>query len=146
MRGESGLSKAQREMIAVVVSAANRCHYCIVSHSAALRKLTGDPDLVDRLATGWKYAELDVKERAMLDRDIFDSIRSARLGHKTANAAGVGGRGRCLGCHQRNHQRHQNRSHVRSSLESSGRILHCFEVLEFSQNEKGLPNREGFVQ
>jgi uncharacterized peroxidase-related enzyme len=66
MRGESGLSKVQREMIAVVVSATNRCHYCIVSHSAALRKLTGDPDLVDRLATGWKYAELDAKERAML--------------------------------------------------------------------------------
>src|SRR5207244_8805269 len=45
MRGESGLSKAQREMIAVVVSTANRCHYCIVSHSAALRKLTEDPVL-----------------------------------------------------------------------------------------------------
>src|SRR5947207_15435826 len=43
MRGESGLSKVQREMIAVVVSATNRCHYCIVSHAAALRKLPGDP-------------------------------------------------------------------------------------------------------
>ena len=40
LRGESGLTKAQRELIAVVVSATNRCHYCIVSHSAALRKLT----------------------------------------------------------------------------------------------------------
>jgi len=67
MRGDSGLTKAQREMIAVVVSVQNRCHYCIVSHSAALRKLTGDPGLVDRLATGYKYAELDPKERAMLD-------------------------------------------------------------------------------
>ena len=66
MRGESGLSRPQREMIAVVVSATNRCHYCLVSHSAALRKLTGDPDLVDRLATGWKYAELEPRERAML--------------------------------------------------------------------------------
>jgi uncharacterized peroxidase-related enzyme len=58
MREESGLTKAQREMIAVVVSATNRCHYCIVSHSAALRKLTKDPDLADRLATGYKYADL----------------------------------------------------------------------------------------
>ena len=49
MRGESALTKAQREMIAVVVSTANRCHYCIVSHSAALRKLTGDPLLVEQL-------------------------------------------------------------------------------------------------
>ena len=67
LRGESGLTKAQREMIAVVVSVANRCHYCIVSHTAALRKLTKDPDFVDRLATGYKYADLDPRDRAMLD-------------------------------------------------------------------------------
>ena len=78
MRGESGLSKAQREMIAVVVSALNRCHYCIVSHSAALRKLTGDTDLVDRLATGWKYAELDPKERAMLGFAVKLTVASDR--------------------------------------------------------------------
>jgi uncharacterized peroxidase-related enzyme len=67
MRGESGLTKAQREMIAVVVSAANRCHYCIVSHSAALRKLTGDPILVEQLQTNHPYAKVEPKERAMLD-------------------------------------------------------------------------------
>src|ERR1044072_9224423 len=67
LRGDSGLTKAQREMIAVVVSVENRCHYCIVSHSAALRKLTDDQVLVDRLATGYKYAEVEPKERAMLD-------------------------------------------------------------------------------
>ena len=67
LRGESGLTKPQREMIAVVVSAANRCHYCIVSHSAALRKLTGDPALVEALATNYRYAELEPRERAMLD-------------------------------------------------------------------------------
>lgn len=67
MRGESGLTKAEREMIAVVVSAANRCHYCVVSHSAALRKLTGDPILADQLATGHKVAPLEPRQRAMLD-------------------------------------------------------------------------------
>jgi uncharacterized peroxidase-related enzyme len=67
LRGESGLTKAQREMIAVVVSSTNRCHYCIVSHSAALRKLTGDPALPDRLATNYRYAAVTRKERAMLD-------------------------------------------------------------------------------
>ena len=67
MRGESGLTKAQREMIAVVVSTANRCHYCIVSHTAALRKLTGDPLLVEQLQTNHAYANVEPKERAMLD-------------------------------------------------------------------------------
>jgi uncharacterized peroxidase-related enzyme len=67
MRGDSGLSKAQREMIAVVVSTVNRCHYCMVSHAAALRKLTGDPVLVEQLRTNYKYAELEPRERAMLD-------------------------------------------------------------------------------
>jgi uncharacterized peroxidase-related enzyme len=78
MRGESGLTKAQREMIAVVVSATNRCHYCIVSHSAALRKLTGDPVLVDQLATGYKYTPLEEKERAMLDFAVKLTERSDR--------------------------------------------------------------------
>jgi uncharacterized peroxidase-related enzyme len=67
MRGESGLTKPQREMIAVVVSTVNRCHYCMVSHAAALRKLTGDPILVEQLRTNYKYAELEPRERAMLD-------------------------------------------------------------------------------
>jgi len=67
MRGESGLSRAQREMIAVVVSATNRCHYCVVSHSAALRKLTEDTVLVDQLATDHRVASLEPRERAMLD-------------------------------------------------------------------------------
>jgi uncharacterized peroxidase-related enzyme len=67
MRGESALTKAQREMIAVVVSTINRCHYCMVSHGAALRKLTGDPVLVEQLRTNYAYADLEVPERAMLD-------------------------------------------------------------------------------
>jgi uncharacterized peroxidase-related enzyme len=82
LRGDSGLTKAQREMIAVVVSVQNRCHYCIVSHSAALRKLTGDPALVDRLATGYKYAELDARERAMLDF----AVRLTTTSHESTEA------------------------------------------------------------
>ena len=91
MRGDSGLSKAQREMIAVVVSAENRCHYCIVSHSAALRKLTNDPTLVDRLATGYKYAELEPRERAMLDFAVkltTDSHRTTEQDVEALRAAG----------------------------------------------------------
>jgi uncharacterized peroxidase-related enzyme len=76
MRGDSGLTKAQREMIAVVVSTANRCHYCIVSHSAALRKLTSDPLLVEQLQTNHAYARVDAKERAMIDFAVKLTERS----------------------------------------------------------------------
>jgi len=67
MRGESQLTKAQREMIAVVVSAANKCNYCVVSHAAAVRVETGDPALADFLATNYRHAPLDPRDRAMLD-------------------------------------------------------------------------------
>jgi uncharacterized peroxidase-related enzyme len=86
LRGESGLTKAQREMIAVVVSATNRCHYCIVSHTAALRKLTEDPELVDQLATGYKYAPLDDRDRAMLDFAVKLTEESDRCGDEDIDA------------------------------------------------------------
>jgi uncharacterized peroxidase-related enzyme len=76
LRGDSGLTKAQREMIAVVVSTVNRCHYCIVSHSAGLRKLTGDPVLVETLATNYRYASLEPAERAMLDFAVKLTVAS----------------------------------------------------------------------
>jgi uncharacterized peroxidase-related enzyme len=66
MRGDSGLSKAEREMIAVVVSVANDCAYCIASHSAALRKLTKDPALADAIAADHASAPLEPRRHAML--------------------------------------------------------------------------------
>jgi uncharacterized peroxidase-related enzyme len=86
MRGESGLTKAQREMIAVVVSATNRCHYCIVSHSTALRKLTGDPILVEQLQTNYAYAKVDPKERAMLDFAVKLTEQSYRCTEQDVEA------------------------------------------------------------
>jgi len=66
MKGPSGLSKSEREMIAVVVSAANECRYCVSAHSAALRKLTGDPALADAIIVDYRTAPLDGRARAML--------------------------------------------------------------------------------
>ena len=77
MRGDSTLTRPQREMIAVVVSTVNRCHYCMVSHSAYLRKLTGDPVLVEQLRTNYKYADLEPRERAMLDFAVKLTEQSA---------------------------------------------------------------------
>jgi uncharacterized peroxidase-related enzyme len=79
MKGESGLSEAQREMIGVVVSAANRCYYCITSHAAALRELTGDPVLVDQLVANYRHAELDERERAMLDHAVRVTEEAYRM-------------------------------------------------------------------
>lgn len=67
LKGDSGLSEAQREMIGVVVSSTNRCYYCMTSHSGVLRALTGDAILVDQLLTNYRHAHLDARERAMLD-------------------------------------------------------------------------------
>jgi uncharacterized peroxidase-related enzyme len=67
MRGPSGLSKTQREMIAVVVSAEADCPYCEVAHAAALRLRTKDPVLVDRLAVNYRHVDLDPADRVMLD-------------------------------------------------------------------------------
>jgi len=67
MLSESGLSKLDREMVAVVVSAENRCLYCLVSHGQAVRELSGDPQLGEQLVMNYRAADLSPKQRAMLD-------------------------------------------------------------------------------
>ncbi|MEM1375129.1 MAG: peroxidase-related enzyme [Pseudomonadota bacterium] len=67
MLAESGLSKLQREMIAVVVSSLNRCVYCLTAHGQAVRELSGDPILGEHLVMNYRAAKVTPKERAMLD-------------------------------------------------------------------------------
>lgn len=67
MLADSPLSKLEREMIAVVVSAVNRCHYCLIAHGAAVRALSGDAQLGDTLVTNYRAATLPPRQRAMLD-------------------------------------------------------------------------------
>lgn len=67
MLAPSGLSKLEREMVAVVVSSANRCYYCLVAHGAAVRQLSGDPELGEMMALNYRVAKLDARQRAMLD-------------------------------------------------------------------------------
>lgn len=66
MLGDSGLSKLEREMIAVVVSAVNRCFYCLVAHGQAVRALSGQPELGEHLVMNWRTADLTPRQRAML--------------------------------------------------------------------------------
>ena len=67
MLADSPLSKLEREMIAVVVSCANRCFYCLVAHGRAVRQVSGDPDLGEMLVMNYRVANLDPRQRAMLD-------------------------------------------------------------------------------
>jgi uncharacterized peroxidase-related enzyme len=70
MKGESGLTKAEREMIGVVVSVTNRCPYCIAAHSAALRKLTKDPELADQVAADHAQASIPKRMKVALDHAV----------------------------------------------------------------------------
>jgi len=67
MLGDSNLTKLEREMIAVVVSSINKCFYCLVAHGAAVRQLSGDPALGEMMVMNYKVANLDDRQRAMLD-------------------------------------------------------------------------------
>lgn len=67
MLADSGLSKLEREMIAVVVSSINKCFYCLVAHGAAVRQLSQDPILGEMLVMNYRVANLDTRQRAMLD-------------------------------------------------------------------------------
>jgi len=82
MLGDSGLSKAEREMIAVAVSSVNHCHYCLTSHGAALRQRAADPELGELIAQNWRAAGLEPRQEAMLDfcvklTEAPDKIREA---------------------------------------------------------------------
>src|SRR5258708_35021526 len=67
MLAPSGLSKLEREMIAVAVSSHNRCYYCLVAHGAAVRILADDAVLGDRMVMNYRAARLDRRQLAMLD-------------------------------------------------------------------------------
>lgn len=67
MLGESGLSKLEREMIAVAVSSQNRCYYCLTAHGAAVRQYSGNPLLGEQMVMNYRVARISKRQRAMLD-------------------------------------------------------------------------------
>jgi uncharacterized peroxidase-related enzyme len=79
MLAPSGLSKLEREMIAVAVSAQNRCYYCLVAHGAAVRQLSGDPPLGELMAMNYRAARLSKRERAMLDFAVKLTVEPWRV-------------------------------------------------------------------
>ena len=67
MLGESGLTKLEREMIAVAVSSQNRCYYCLTAHGAAVRQYSGNPLLGEQIVMNYRAARLNKRPRVMLD-------------------------------------------------------------------------------
>ena len=67
MLAPSGLSKLEREMIAVAVSSQNRCYYCLTAHGQAVRQYANDPMLGEHMVMNYRAARLSKRQRAMLD-------------------------------------------------------------------------------
>jgi uncharacterized peroxidase-related enzyme len=70
MLGASGLSKLEREMIAVAVSSQNSCYYCLTAHGAAVRQYSGNPLLGEQMVMNYRAARLNKRQRAMLDFSV----------------------------------------------------------------------------
>jgi len=79
MLSDSGLSKLEREMVAVVVSATNRCYYCLTAHGAAVRQLSDTPELCEQLVMNWRVANVTPRQRAMLVFAEKVTLASAKI-------------------------------------------------------------------
>ena len=91
MEKEGGLTKAEREMIVVVSSAANECHYCVVAHGAILRVRAKNPLIADQIAINYRKADVTSRQRIMLDFAMKVALRSQDVSDadfETLRAAG----------------------------------------------------------
>jgi uncharacterized peroxidase-related enzyme len=79
MLRDSGLTKAEREMIVVATSGANQCPYCIIAHGAILRVYAKDPRVADQVAVNYRKADITERQKAMLAFALKVATRSAEL-------------------------------------------------------------------
>lgn len=86
MLGDSGLTKLEREMIAVAVSSVNHCYYCLTAHGAAVRQLSGDPAFGEMIAMNYRAAPLSPRQRAMLDFAVKLTEVPATVGEEDRDA------------------------------------------------------------
>jgi uncharacterized peroxidase-related enzyme len=79
MLAESGLTKLEREMIAVAVSAVNHCHYCLTAHGAAVRQRAKDAAFGEVIAQNWRAADLPARQIAMLEFAVKLTEQPAKI-------------------------------------------------------------------
>ncbi|MDP3515006.1 MAG: peroxidase-related enzyme [Sulfuritalea sp.] len=80
MEKDSGLTKAEREMIVVATSNANGCQYCVIAHGAIVRIRAKNPLLADQVAVNYRKADLSPRQKAMLDFAMKVALDSAAIG------------------------------------------------------------------
>ncbi|WP_313951436.1 peroxidase-related enzyme [Accumulibacter sp.] len=80
MEKDSGLSKAEREMIVVTTSGANQCQYCVVAHGAILRVRAKNPLIADQVAVNYRKADITARQSAMLDFALKVSLHAQEVG------------------------------------------------------------------
>src|ERR1051325_5973430 len=80
MEKDSGLTKAEREMIVVATSGANQCQYCVVAHGAILRIRAKNPLIADQIAINYRKADITPRQRAMLDFAMKVRSEERRVG------------------------------------------------------------------
>jgi uncharacterized peroxidase-related enzyme len=86
MEKESGLTKAEREMIVVATSGANRCQYCVVAHGAILRVRAKSPLIADQVAVNYLKADLTPRQKAMLDFAMKVALDAGAVGETDFDA------------------------------------------------------------
>jgi uncharacterized peroxidase-related enzyme len=79
MLAGSNLSKLDRELIAVAVSSINSCFYCLTAHGAAVRQLSGDPALGEQMVMNYRAADLEPRQRAMIEFAVLMTEEPARI-------------------------------------------------------------------
>jgi uncharacterized peroxidase-related enzyme len=80
MEKESGLTKAEREMIVVATSNANGCQYCVIAHGAILRIRARNPLVADQVAINHRKADITPRQKAMLDFAMKVALDSGAIG------------------------------------------------------------------
>jgi len=80
MDKDSGLSKAEREMIVVATSGANECQYCVIAHGAILRIRAKNPLLADQVAINYRKADITPRQQAMLDFALTVALDAQDIG------------------------------------------------------------------
>src|ERR1700684_3098393 len=79
MEKDSGLTKAEREMIVVATSSANQCHYCVIAHGAILRIRARHQQIADQIAVNYLKADITPRQKAMLDFAMKVSMEANKI-------------------------------------------------------------------
>ena len=93
MDKESGLTKAEREMIVVATSGANQCQYCVIAHGAILRIRAKNPLIADQVAVNYRKADITPRQKAMLDFAMRVSLEAYRVSEEDFAALALHGFG-----------------------------------------------------